>query len=273
MMTGPGTKLPISWRDREPVLIDTGVGVAGWMPLLETYGGARLAQAGARAPHPSPQGSPGRGEGDLLTQFPRHARVQDDPQGHRPARRHRPTCATARRWRPTASPLVPVHTPGHASDHLCYYVPETRALFYRRRGPGRLHHGDSRGGRQTSPSTWPSLRRLQKLQRRAHLSAHGPVIEERQGQDPGVHRSPASARAADPEVMGAGPRTIPDGQGDLKRTCAEALHLMAGQSVHSHLKKLAVEKRVREERSAAPHRGGASSSQGARGYGSARFLL
>src|SRR4030095_10822654 len=76
--------------------------------------------------------------------------------------------------------LVPVHTPGHASDHLCYYLPEERALFS--------------GDLILNCSTWVipdgegdlglymvSLRRVQSLGVRKIYPAHGPVIEDGPG--------------------------------------------------------------------------------------------
>ena len=72
--------------------------------------------------------------------------------------------------------LIAVHTPGHASDHLCYYLPEERALF----------SGDLilSGSTTVIPEEdgdlgqyLDSLRRVQALGVERIYSAHGPVIE------------------------------------------------------------------------------------------------
>ena len=127
MMTGPGTNTYLV-GDREPILIDTGVGVAGWMPLLETY----MAERGWRKParvllthrHKDHLG----GVKDLLSQYPGTPvskmihKDTDLPAGITDLR-------DGQKVEADGVTLVPIHTPGHASDHLCYYVPETRALF------------------------------------------------------------------------------------------------------------------------------------------------
>src|SRR5262249_28846491 len=76
--------------------------------------------------------------------------------------------------------LIPVHTPGHASDHLCYYMPEERALF-----TGDLILG---GSTTVIPDEdgdlgqyLDSLRRVQALGARRIYPAHGPVIEDAAG--------------------------------------------------------------------------------------------
>ena len=76
--------------------------------------------------------------------------------------------------------LVPLHTPGHASDHLCYYLPEEKAVFT----------GDVvlSGSTTVIPAEdgdlldyLNSLKRLQELGVRRIYPAHGPVIEDGPG--------------------------------------------------------------------------------------------
>ena len=149
------------------------------MPLLETY----MAERGWRKParvllthrHQDHLG----GVKDLRVQFP-GSRVQDDPQGHRPAGRRSRTCATARSVEADGVTLVPVHTPGHASDHLCYYLPEDRALF-----TGDVVLG---GSTTVIPEGDGDLVRLHglaaphpELDVERIYPAHGPVIEDGQG--------------------------------------------------------------------------------------------
>src|SRR5262249_56952767 len=87
--------------------------------------------------------------------------------------------------------LVPVHTPGHASDHLCYYLPEEQALF----------SGDLilNGSTSVIPEEdgdlglyMDSLRRVQALGVRRIYPAHGAVIEDAAGkiQEDLAHRPP-----------------------------------------------------------------------------------
>ena len=245
MMTGPGTNTYLV-GDREPILIDTGVGVVGWMPLLETY----MAERGWRKParvllthrHKDHLG----GVKDLLTQFPGTPvskmihKVVDLPAGITDLR-------DGQKVEADGVTLVPIHTPGHASDHLCYYVPETRALFT----------GDVVLGGSTTvipeedgdlAQYMASLRRIQKLDVERIYPAHGPVIENAKAkiQEYIDHRLERERQIL--AVMGAGTRTIPEMVKVIYKDVPEALHLMAGQSVHSHLKKLAAEQRVREEK-------------------------
>ena len=126
MMTGPGTNTYLVGR-RSPILVDTGAGVDGYVPLFERY----LAERGWRQPervvlthrHRDHLG----GVAHLRERFPGLPVAKmlwkdtDLPRDHRSPRRrpHRGRRRHAHR-RPHA---------GHASDHLCYYLPEERALF------------------------------------------------------------------------------------------------------------------------------------------------
>jgi glyoxylase-like metal-dependent hydrolase (beta-lactamase superfamily II) len=141
--------------------------------------------------------------------------------------------------------LVPVYTPGHASDHLCYYLPEERAVFT----------GDVVLGGSTTvipeedgdlADYMASLRRLQNLDVRRIYPAHGPVIEDAQGriQEYIDHRMLRERQIL--EAIGGGARTIPAMVAIIYADVDSKLHGMAGQSVHSHLKKLAREGRVTE---------------------------
>lgn len=244
MMTGPGTNTYLV-GERSPVLIDTGAGVPGWMPLLETY----MAERGWRAParvllthrHKDHLG----GVNDLLAQYPGTPVAKmihkdtDLPSGISDLRDGQSVSADG-------VTLVPIHTPGHASDHLCYFVPETKSLF-----TGDLVLG---GSTTVIPDEdgdlalyMDSLRRILRLDVTTIYPAHGPVIENAKAliKEYIAHRLERERQIL--AVMGDGTRTIPEMVKVIYAAVPEALHGYAGQSVHSHLKKLKVEKRVKEE--------------------------
>jgi glyoxylase-like metal-dependent hydrolase (beta-lactamase superfamily II) len=150
--------------------------------------------------------------------------------------------------------LLAVHTPGHASDHLCFYLEEERALF----------SGDLilNGSTSVIPDEdgdladyMASLRRVQALGVRRIYPAHGPVIEDAPGkiQEYIDHRMERERQILD--ALGNGLRTIPEMVKVIYADVPEKLHAMAGKSVHSHLKKLKKDGCVAEERiSSAPSR-------------------
>ncbi len=245
LMTGPGTNTYLVGR-REPILIDTGAGMAGYVPLLETY----LASRGLARPVRV-----------LLT----HRHV-DHLGGVAHLRERWPGLPVAKmRHRDAALPepiddlrdgqvvtgdgvtLVPVYTPGHASDHLCYYLREERALF-----TGDVILG---GSTTVIPSEdgdlvdyLASLRRLQALDVRRIYPAHGPVIEDapakiREYID---HRMLRERQILD--ALGDGLETIPAMVERIYADVTPALHRVAALSVESHLKKLLREGRVTEAR-------------------------
>ena len=141
--------------------------------------------------------------------------------------------------------LVAVHTPGHASDHLCYYLREEKALF-----TGDVILG---GSTTVIPAEdgdlgdyLASLRRLQGLDVERIYPAHGPVIEN----------APAKIREyidhrleRERQILAAladGLDTIPAMVARIYAEVPKALHPVAAQSVESHLKKLVKEDRVAE---------------------------
>ncbi|HEU5191912.1 MAG TPA: MBL fold metallo-hydrolase [Methylomirabilota bacterium] len=244
MMTGPGTNTYLV-GDRAPILIDTGAGVPGWMPLLETY----MAERGWRAParvlithrHKDHLG----GVKDLLQQYPGTPvskmihKDTDLPAGISDLR-------DGQAVKGDGVTLVPVHTPGHASDHLCYFVPETKSLF-----TGDLVLG---GSTTVIPDEdgdltqyMDSLRRILRLDVATIYPAHGPVIENAKAliKEYIAHRLEREKQIL--AAVGDGKKTIPEMVKVIYVGVPEALHGYAGQSVHSHLKKLKAEKRVQEE--------------------------
>ena len=141
--------------------------------------------------------------------------------------------------------LIPIHTPGHASDHLCYWLPEEQALF----------SGDLilNGSTTVIPDEdgdlgqyLDSLRRVQQLGVRRIYPAHGPVIEDAPGkiQEYLDHRMLRERQIL--ETLGAGIHTIPEMVKAIYAEIPVALHGHAAMSVHSHLKKLRQEGRVAE---------------------------
>ena len=139
-----------------------------------------------------------------------------------------------------------LHTPGHASDHLCYYLVEERALFS---GDVILNGSTSviPAGDGDLGDYMASLRRLQSLDIRRIYPAHGPVIEDGPAkiQEYIDHRLARERQIL--EALGDGLRTIPDMVSRIYADVSPKLHRMAAMSVESHLRKLARDGRVREE--------------------------
>jgi len=243
MMTGPGTNTYLVGRS-DPILIDTGIGLPEYVPVLERY----LDERGWRQPsrivlthrHRDHLG----GVTHLRERFPglrvakmihRDAGLPDGIEDLRDGQAVHGDGAT----------LVPIYTPGHASDHLCYYLPEEKAVF-----TGDVVLG---GSTTVIPSDdgdlldyMASLRRLQSLDVRRIYPAHGPVIDDPQARISEYieHRHQRERQIVD--VLSDGPHDIPAIVKRVYVDVAPALHGMAAMSVESHLKKLKREGRVKE---------------------------
>jgi glyoxylase-like metal-dependent hydrolase (beta-lactamase superfamily II) len=243
MMTGPGTNTYLLGR-RDPILLDTGAGVPEYMNELAGY----LAERGWKQParvvlthrHRDHLG----GVPHLRERFRglrvgkmihRDAELPDGIDDLRDGAMIQGDGVTLRA----------IYTPGHASDHLCYYLEEENAVFT----------GDVvlAGSTTVIPAEdgdlldyMSSLKRLQQLGVRRIYPAHGPVVED----GPALiaeyieHRLLRERQIL--EVLGDGPATIPAIVERVYAAVPKKLHAMAGQSVASHLKKLAREGRVRE---------------------------
>jgi glyoxylase-like metal-dependent hydrolase (beta-lactamase superfamily II) len=252
LFTGPGTNTYLVGR-REPILIDTGAGLDGYLPLLLEY----LGQRGWAQPvrvllthrHPDHLG----GVAQLRARFPglRVAKfIHRDsslPEGLDDIR-------DGQTVEGDGVTLVPIYTPGHASDHLCYYLPEEKALFS---GDVVLSGSTSviPAGDGDLADYMASLRRLQGLDIRRIYSAHGPVIEDGPGRlaEYIEHRLLRERQVL--QALGDGLPTIPAMVAKIYADVSPKLHPAAAQSVESHLRKLERQGRVREEKVAdAPSR-------------------
>jgi glyoxylase-like metal-dependent hydrolase (beta-lactamase superfamily II) len=242
LMTGPGTNTYLVGR-RDPILIDTGAGVPEYLPLFEEYLAARRWTQPSRI---------------ILTH-----RHRDHLGGVQQLRRRFTGLPVAKMIHRDAGlpeditdlrdgqviggdgvTLTAIYTPGHASDHLCYYLREEKALF-----TGDVILG---GSTTVIPAEdgdlgdyLASLRRLQALDVERIYPAHGPVIED----------APAKIREyidhrmeRERQILAAlsdGLDTIPAMVARIYAEVPAALHPMAAQSVQSHLKKLVKDRRVR----------------------------
>lgn len=136
-----------------------------------------------------------------------------------------------------------VHTPGHASDHLCLRMVETGAVLT----------GDHVLGRGTTVVAWPdgdmraymeSLRRLAGLDATVLYPGHGPALHDprRTVSDYLAHREERERQVLDALQNGdTTPAAI------VARVYADvdpALHPAAERSVRAHLDKLLGEERV-----------------------------
>ena len=243
MMTGPGTNTYLVGR-RDPILLDTGAGVPDYLPLFERYMGERGWSQPSRVVLTHRHRDHLGGVEQLRARYRglrvakmvyRDAGLPDDVESLRDGDVIEGDGVT----------LVAVHTPGHASDHLCYYLPEERAVF-----TGDVVLG---GSTTVIPAEdgdlldyMASLRRLQGLDVVKIYPAHGPVIDDAQAR---LAEYIEHRLLRERQILGAlgdGLRTIPAMVEHIYRDVPAALHPVAAQSVASHLKKLAREGRARE---------------------------
>jgi glyoxylase-like metal-dependent hydrolase (beta-lactamase superfamily II) len=243
MMTGPGTNTYLIGR-RDPILLDTGAGVPDYLPLFERYMDERGWSQPSRVVLTHRHRDHLGGVEQLRSRYRglriakmvyKDAGLPEDVENLRDGDVIEGDGVT----------LVALHTPGHASDHLCYYLPQEKAVF-----TGDVVLG---GSTTVIPAEdgdlldyLRSLKRLQSLDVQTIYPAHGPVIEDAQAKlaEYVEHRLLRERQILD--ALGDGLTTIPVMVERIYKDVPTNLHPVAAQSVASHLKKLAREHRVRE---------------------------
>ena len=247
--TGPGTNTYLVGKGKKPILLDTGIGLDVYDPLLKQ--GLAATKNGATelqeivithvhqdhiggVPHVQEQFGelkvskkawPGKDdEYDFpLTYIEDGAKIETD-----------------------GATLRAVHTPGHALDHLCYYLEEEKALFTGDvvLGAGTTVIPEEGGG---LIDYLPSLRKLLELDLAVIYPAHGPAIRDpyKKLNDYISHRELREQQVL--EAMNAGLTEIPLMVKRIYVDTPEFLHKAAAGSVRSHLIKLEKEGAVKNE--------------------------
>jgi glyoxylase-like metal-dependent hydrolase (beta-lactamase superfamily II) len=142
--------------------------------------------------------------------------------------------------------LTAVHTPGHASDHVCFVLEEENVLF----------SGDHVLGRGTTIIAFPdgdmaaymaSLQRVRELKPQRIFPGHGPIVDdpERVLDEYVEHRLMRERQVV--EALRHGPGTPMDLVERIYTDVDPKLHAAAEFNVRAHLDKLAHEKRARED--------------------------
>jgi glyoxylase-like metal-dependent hydrolase (beta-lactamase superfamily II) len=248
--TGPGTNTYLVGTDKTPILLDTGIGKPKWAELLprglaELCGGERFERVVVTHAHQDHLG----GVKDVTSLFGRLEVMKkpwptagpDDLAGVPiTAIEHDSVVATA------GATLRAVFTPGHAPDHLCYYLEEEKAVFT---GDVVLGAGTTIIPDETGDlgQYMDSLRRLLALDAATIYPAHGPVIRNAKQK---ISEYIAHRELRERQVLGAlkdGPLEVAAIVKRIYTDVPEFLYPAAGQSVRSHLKKLAKEGRVADD--------------------------
>lgn len=142
--------------------------------------------------------------------------------------------------------IAAVATPGHTSNHLCYSLVESGALFT----------GDHIMAWSTSVVSPPdgdmsaymaSLQKLYDREDRIYYPAHGPAVEKPRQLVRGMlgHRRQREAQIL--RLLGEGPQTIPAMVAVMYKGLDPRLTGAAGRSVLAHLLDLQNQQRVRVE--------------------------
>ncbi len=244
--TGPGTNTYIVGTSSRPMLLDTGQGVAIYIDLLETAlkelsGSSELDRIVLTHAHVDHLG----GVKQVTERFGAMEVLKLPWEGHdAPAGAISPIAHDSVVETEGAT-LRAVFTPGHAPDHLCYYLEEERALFTGDvvLGAGTTVIPDDTGD---LGDYMDSLRRLLELDLETIYPAHGPVIRNPR-QKIGeyiAHRELRERQVL--AVLQDGPHEPMAIVKKIYLDVPEYLHQAAASSVRSHLGKLKRDGRVVE---------------------------
>lgn len=241
MMTGPGTNTYLVGID-EVAVIDPGPGDDAHLDAIAGCGGDRIRWI--LLTHTHPDHSPGaaglkqRTGAEVLAFAPGEGRGRARLDG---------TLGDGAVIEATEFHLTALHTPGHASNHLCFLLNEERTLFT----------GDHIMQGSTVVISPPdgdmatylaSLERVTSLRPRIKAIApgHGHVID-----DPAAvveatiaHRLAREAQILD-RLRDRGTATIPELVTEIYADVAVELHPVAQRTVWAHLRKLADEGAVK----------------------------
>lgn len=137
--------------------------------------------------------------------------------------------------------LTVVHTPGHASNHLCYLLEGERLLF----SGDHVMQGSTvviRSPDGDMAQYLTSLRRLKELRLRAIAPGHGHVIDDPEAAVDAyiAHRLDRERQVVD-TVRAAGTATVDQIVGALYRDLVPELLPQAAHTVRAHLLKLAAD--------------------------------
>jgi ribonuclease/clavin/mitogillin len=247
--TGPGTNTYIIGTGRRPVLLDTGVGVPKWaenlprglQELSKTEELGKIVLTHAHGDHIG-------GVKDATRMFgPMEVIKKRWPSPGPDAAAGTPITEIDHDGVVTAegATLRAIFTPGHAPDHLCYYLVEEKALFT---GDVVLGAGTTIIPDETGDlgQYMDSLHRLLELDVEKIYPAHGPVIRNAKQK---ISEYIAHRELRERQVLAAVQDEPLEVTAIVKRIYTdvpEFLHPAAAQSVRSHLKKLRNEKRVVE---------------------------
>lgn len=247
--TGPGTNTYIVGTGSRPLLLDTGIGVPKWaenLPiglreLSHTDQFGKIVLTHAHQDHiggvkdvtrlfgqlevlkkPWPAAGPDDAAGTPITEIGDDATVGVE-----------------------GATLRAVFTPGHAPDHLCYYLSEEKALFT---GDVVLGAGTTIIPDETGDlgQYMDSLRRLLELDVETIYPAHGPVIRNAKQK---LREYIAHRELRERQIVAAlqdSPLEVIEIVKKIYTDVPTFLHPAAAQSVRSHLKKLRNESRVVE---------------------------
>jgi ribonuclease/clavin/mitogillin len=245
VFTGPGTNTYLVGTSSRPLLLDTGSGVDAWLPLLEQAldehrESHELQEIVITHAHPDHIGGVKQVRhefGDLLTSKRPWEGMDGPIEGAVRAIDGGAVIETE------GATLKAIFTPGHACDHLCYWLEEERAIFT---GDVVLGAGTTvipeHGGDLLDYMR--SLDCLLALEPEVLYPAHGPVIRNASEKIRQyiAHRELREQQILD--VLATGVSLVPEMVKIIYADVPEFLWPAAGSSVRSHLAKLIRESRV-----------------------------
>jgi len=236
MMTGPGTNTYLVGID-EIAVIDPGPDDPAHLDAIAGCGGDRIRWILCTHTHldhsPGAEGLKARTGAEIRAWDSRDGLIVDRKMRH------------GDRVEATEFRLRAVHTPGHASNHLCYLLEEERVLF----SGDHIMEGSTvviRPPDGNMAKYLDSLAAVRTLRLKAIAPGHGRLIEDPKAaiDDYLVHRQEREAQILE-LVVTKGPITVDDLVEAIYVGLNPDLVPMARFSVHAHLLKLSKDGQVK----------------------------